>query len=385
MRILFCYKNSLNPIKGGVQKVTGTLSKFFKQRGHDIYFLIHEKDTKDVIYKYAVQVYYLPDEELFSSKNIKYFHSLIDSLAIDIIINQDGSNNRSRFFLNLAGKRTAKISVLHNDPLYGVNYLVKQSSYPLIKFIKDNLPFLHYWHSVFNRRKEINFLLKNSSAVVVLSGVFIRNIKQYLFITNHKLHAIGNPIENLNYNNSKTNKKNQVLYVGRLEIKQKRPDVLLRIWSLVENRMPEWRLVLLGDGEDRAKLEKQSENLQLRNVCFKGFVDPRPYYEESLILCLTSDYEGLGMVVLEGMQYNVVPISFENWDSINEIIIDMQTGVLIRRNEINEYAEKLIELMSDESYRKRLASNAGKILSNYTIEKIGQQWLDLFENIRPQN
>ena len=61
--------------------------------------------------------------------------------------------------------------------------------------------------------------------------------------------------------------------------------------------MPEWNLKIIGDGPDKKKLEYMSRRLD--RISFLGFQNPEPYYREASILCMTSNHEGFGMVLIE--------------------------------------------------------------------------------------
>jgi glycosyltransferase involved in cell wall biosynthesis len=162
---------------------------------------------------------------------------------------------------------------------------------------------------------------------------------------------------------------------------QKRPDSALRIWASLEAKFPEWELIFLGDGPDRVCVENLSNSLNLVHVKFKGFVDPLPFYRESSILCMTSDYEGFGLALAEAMQFGVVPIVFDNWSSLKDIIIHNETGLLIPQGDMAGYGENLELLMKDDHLRKRLSDNAKVFVRKFSIDEIGKKWLNLFNEL----
>ncbi len=222
-------------------------------------------------------------------------------------------------------------------------------------------------------------LLKESDKLVVLSQTFKTNIEKELLLNTSKIIPISNPCV-LRTKQTSVNKKKQVLFVGRLDWSSKRPDKMLRIWKRLFQKHPDWRLLMLGDGPDRAKTEDLAREFQLKNIAFKGFVDPEPYYNEASIICLTSDYEGFGLAMVEAMQFGVVPIAFSNWASLSDIIEHKQTGLMVKPNDMADFVDKLNSLMSDDKEQKRMALNAIAFVQKFHIDVIGPQWLELLKS-----
>ena len=235
-------------------------------------------------------------------------------------------------------------------------------------------------YKLYKTRNEINFLISKSSKVVLLSKAFIKKISEQTGINSDKLTAISNPIL-IASDNTFPQKRNQILFAGRIELKQKRPDILLLIWSKIFNLFPDWELIILGDGPDRNYIQQSSEEMELKNISFKGFVNPEPYYHEASIICMTSDYEGFGMVLIEAMQYGVVPVTFNNWASLTDIIIDNETGLLVPSGDIENYIVKLKEMMRNKELRNTMGMNAIKLVKKFDINSIGKEWLNLFDEL----
>ncbi len=378
MNILFCYRNWMNPNRGGVQRVTDILAQYLAEQGHNLFYLTLQYEKSDN-YPYSAQLFHLPNPELFSKSNSVYYHKLIERLSIDIIINNDASNDRTRFFLNAGKLKVKKISWFHSDPTYGLGNL-RKSSNRYKTWITWSLPKLVLYYKIVKKRREIKYLLKYSDKLILLSNAYIREITEKLSIKSSKIAAISNPCNYIKLP-APTEKKKIVLFVARIEILSKRPDKMLQIWSKISPRHPDWELVFLGDGADRKTVEDLSRSLQLQNVRFEGFVAPEPYYQDASIICMTSDYEGFGLVLIEAMQYGVVPITFNNWSSLKDIITNQETGMLASTNDISTYVAMLDQLMTDEALRKSISVNATKHVKNFQIESIGPQWDQILKDL----
>ena len=381
MNILFGYRNWMNPNNGGVQRVSDTMAKYFVSKGHKVYYLNFERKENDN-YIFPAEIYLLPDNNFFSDANINYYHNLLHKLSIDIVINHDSSNNRSKFWLNTGKYSVKKVSLYHTDPLHGIDNVPNLSAYIknhlLRKIIVENLNGLIRYLKIARKKSEISFLLKKSDRLVFLSDEFIHEIYKELGIRSSKIEAINNPCATYKIEGVQ-NKKKQILFVARIDLPVKRPDKMLQIWSRLENKFPEWELLFLGDGSDRNKVEEMSKFLGLKNVKFEGFVDPIPYYKVASVICMTSEYEGFGLVLPEAMQFGVVPITYNNWVSLKDIIIDHETGILVSTDNITEYSEKLEQLLTCEELRNRISNNAKEYAKKFQIEFVGPRWTQLFD------
>jgi glycosyltransferase involved in cell wall biosynthesis len=343
-----------------------------------VFYLTYETDLEDT-YKFPAKIFNLPSLDFYSKINREYYQKLLKSLSIDIIINHDASNERSKLWLKPGKYQVKKISLYHCDPLHGLKTKA-ESKYYIINWLINSFPLLFEKLKIINKKKEINFLLKNSSKLVLLSTAFEKEIGQKLVISSSKIASINNPHQ-FHVAEKVSPKKKKILFVSRLELVPKRPDIMLLIWSRLQNIFHDWELLFLGDGPDRGEVEYMCRKLGLRNVKFMGYVDPVPYYREASLLCMTSDYEGFGLVLPEAMHFGVVPITFFNWASLNDIILDGETGILINNNDVDEFSNKLSQLITNDADRMRIAQNAMKISNRFNINNIGPQWLRLFSTL----
>jgi glycosyltransferase involved in cell wall biosynthesis len=299
----------------------------------------------------------------------------LTSLSIDIIFNHDASNSRAKFFLNTGNCRAKKISFYHTDPLHGIDKIPDNI---VCKIFRKYCLFLKR----LRKKREINHLLNHGDKLVLLSEAFKKKLAKELNLKSPGIISINNPIQLRTTQDSIVRKKEQILFVGRLE-KEKNPRKALIIWSKIECKYPDWEFIFLGDGTERTALIDLANSLKLKNVKFKGFVDTTSYYKESAVQCNTSDYEGFGLALIEGMQYGVVPITFNNWDTLKEIIVDNETGMLVKPNDEDEYSRKLQLLLNDRGLRKRISENVINHVKKFDIENVGPQWISLFRELVP--
>ena len=136
-------------------------------------------------------------------------------------------------------------------------------------------------------------------------------------------------------------------------------------------------MVIVGDGPDRESLIHMAEGIS--NIEFVGYQDPKPYYEKASIFCMTSLFEGFPMSLTEAMQFGCVPISFDSFSAVYDIIKPRETGELVKSFDKKEYIRKLKHLMDNEPYRMNLSKNAFEYVKRYDISNILFKWIDLFE------
>ena len=132
-------------------------------------------------------------------------------------------------------------------------------------------------------------------------------------------------------------------------------------------------------GEERGDLEKQARRLKLQRIEFAGYqYDVTPFYRRATFVCLTSNFEGLPMCLMEGQQYGAIPVSFDSYSGIREITCDGECGIMVPAYSLRKYAELLNRALADGELQKRMRENCYKAAERYDLECIGQEWLALF-------
>jgi glycosyltransferase involved in cell wall biosynthesis len=147
--------------------------------------------------------------------------------------------------------------------------------------------------------------------------------------------------------------------VGRLaEIK--RQDLLLRAFAEVRKACPDARLLLVGDGPERAGLEALAAALGVADaVRFAGYQqEPEPYLRLMDVFALTSRSEGMPMSLLEAWAARV-PVVASRVGGIPELVEDGRTGLLFDFPDTAGLASHLGRLLADPGLARELA-DAGR-------------------------
>jgi glycosyltransferase involved in cell wall biosynthesis len=288
------------------------------------------------------------------------------------------------------------ITVLHFSPNYisDFHFNHKINKMKVANFIKSSLnfivdiPIVRKKLLLYLRRKlENNYYINclNCDRFVLLSDKFKKDFEA-LFKTKKipsKISAINNPIIIDSKLIDFSKKKKKLLYVGRLECNMKQLDKLLVNWNTIANSFPEWTIHLVGAGPDEQVLKEQVENNSIPRVFFEGIQNPQPYYEEASIFCFSSSSaEGWGMVLVEAQIKGCVPVAFNSYAAITDIITSDENGILIPAYNNSQYANALATLINNDRLRQTLAENAIQSSKRFDISNIGKQWIALLEEVR---
>lgn len=382
MTIVIYYEWTIDPQFGGVERMSVVLADMLSSLGHKVLFLCKKK-ILDISLKYPLT--YLPNEKEGTYK--EYINSFVKKNSIDVFINQACLLPQSKdISMAFKAANVHIVQVLHNS-LYGlysrINALDKLCLYvPLLQFFLSNRYVKHSIIQLFKIKyyKYYRWLGQSNDNIILLSDKYKNEYMDFCHPRNpDKIRAISNPItfvvDNNNYKKEKI-----ILFCGRMD-SQKRPLRALKIWERISKEFKDWRFIMLGDGEYLPTVRTYVEKKHISNVEILGRQNPMPYYKKSSILCLTSSYEGLPLVVLEAFNYGCVPICYNTFACASEIITDGKDGVLVDKDTINGYVEKLRLLLKDECLRNFMKSNRFDKLSRYSPEIVIKSWNKLINEI----
>jgi len=181
-------------------------------------------------------------------------------------------------------------------------------------------------------------------------------------------------------------KEKKILFVGRL-IKRKGVDDLLQAFKLVLERVPEARLIIVGDGPERTALHHLANALGIHhNVEFTGtLTGKRLYtkYQECEVFAMPSkkideDVEGFGIVFIEAGFFKKPSVG--TWSGgIPEAVLDKQTGILVPEGDVIALKNAIELLLTNRDLAKELGINAyNRVISEFTWEKATSRLLEMF-------
>lgn len=386
MNILFCTTSQVSEQKGGTERITARISNGLRLRGHNCYSAYKSPISKD----FPLTEF----EDYINVRNESLVYFLI-SHQINVIIVQkmtrDVINIRKIIKENRINCKI--ISVLHFNPGYEelkISWRYALRSLKISNIISDKLkgliriglfPFYKLLYPL--RNKELYRTVYNySDKVVLLSNRFVNEYKEYANIKDdQKFETIPNALSFDNYLETEklNDKKKQVLIVSRLDEIQKRISMSIRIWAALEkdSELTDWQLKIVGHGEAETNYKKMVKDLGLKRISFEGRQNPLNYYKESSIFMMTSAYEGWGLTLTEAQQMGCVPIAFDSYSSVYDIIDNGKNGYIIENNNLEDYICKMKILMKNNILRNNMAHQAILSSKRFELPHIIDSWENL--------
>jgi GalNAc-alpha-(1->4)-GalNAc-alpha-(1->3)-diNAcBac-PP-undecaprenol alpha-1,4-N-acetyl-D-galactosaminyltransferase len=166
-----------------------------------------------------------------------------------------------------------------------------------------------------------------------------------------------------------------ILVIGRLA-NQKGFDVLLRAFARIAPKFRDWRVIIAGEGIERAVLMGLRDELKLTDqVEFIGqTADISIWMARAGLVVQPSRYEGFPNAVLESMGMEAAVISSDCPSGPSELIQDGVNGRMVPVDDVAALARVMAELMSQPQVRERLGREAAKVRQRFNQDRIMAQW-----------
>lgn len=231
------------------------------------------------------------------------------------------------------------------------------------------------WFPYFRR-----FAARHSDAMVVLTERdkqnYMTNISRCRPVT-----VIGNPVEKhpVDYrSDSRT-----ILSAGHLA-PVKRFTLIPEVGRTVFARHPDWQWRICGEGPERAEIERKIAEYGLsKNIILAGSVsDMETEYRAAAMYVMTSEMEGLPMVLLEAKSYGLPLVSFDIMTGPGEIIRDGVNGYLVPSGDTAALAEKICRLIENEELRRDFSEKSQVDIERFDSVEIIEQWEKLIQRLK---
>lgn len=252
-----------------------------------------------------------------------------------------------------------------------MRYLMRALFYPIVK-----LPRTLRWKSVYRD------VYERSSNIILLSEGYKKNYMDFAgldegskFVSIPNIYEIPENIDRKSFK-----KEKRVLILSRMDEIQKRISLALEIWKKIEEDVDlnDWHLDIVGSGNNDDIVKRLIKKKGLRNVTFHGWQPREKYLMRSPILMMTSEYEGLPLSLLEAQAYGCVPIAFNSFASLKDIIQNRENGLIVEEfGDINEYVAQLKDLMYNSDYLNELSANSTLNSEKFSSQKIADEWLKI--------
>lgn len=241
---------------------------------------------------------------------------------------------------------------------------------------------LAFQSTLFNRIKK--WVLNRSDGITVVSD-YLRKVCIEITGDKKNISVCSMGVDLLNTFRPNINIKrdnNKILFVGRL-VEEKNVSILLEAMHSLIHNLPKLKLVIVGDGPERNKLEKLCYELKIEHaVEFAGAInhDVLPeYYSAASIVVMTSKREGLGLVAIEAMGCECAVIA-PSIPAMKDIIENEVNGILVRPDDSIQIANAIENLLVNVEARIRIAKKAREsVISKFDWEVIVNKYNEIIE------
>jgi len=364
---IVCY-----PTFGGSGVVATELGKALAAKGHQVHFITYSQPVRldffsENLFYHEVSVSdyplfeYQPYELVLSSKLVDVVkHEKLDLLHVHYAIPHASAAYMAKQILASQGINIPFITTLHGTDITLVG---KDPSFEPV----------------------ITFAINQSNAVTAVSESLKKDT--YINFPNIKkdIHVIPNFIclDDYNFTDVKCHKKiyapngeRVLIHVSNFR-KVKRVDDVLRVFDKVRKQIPA-KLILVGDGPERANIEKLCREL---NTCDEikllgKIVNPEQVLSIADLFLLPSETESFGLAALEAMAARV-PVISSNSGGLPEVNKNGFSGYLCNVGDVDAMAEKALHILKDDTTLDQFKHNAYEQAKKFDIANI----LPIYENL----
>lgn len=177
--------------------------------------------------------------------------------------------------------------------------------------------------------------------------------------------------------------ESKVILSAGLLSRIKRFDLLVPVGQIVFAKHPDWKWLLCGDGPERDALDRAVREAGLsENIILCGSVkDMESMYRSAAMYVLTSEMEGLPMVLLEAKSYGLPIVSFDIETGPGDIVRDGVNGYLVPSGDTETMADRICRLIEETELRRSFSANTTLDMEKFDAERIVGQWEQLMQSL----
>lgn len=266
-----------------------------------------------------------------------------------------------------------------------VDVIASLFSIPATRFIKTKVISWEHFHYGENNGSSLRGIARKLAArysdqIITLTQADKECYEHNLRIKG-EIDYIYNPIVQNHDLTCDINSK-QIISVGRLTY-QKGFDMLCDVAKSVLPCHPDWRWIIVGEGEDRGILESKIKEYHLENqlILLGEVLNVECYYLNSSLYVMTSRFEGLPMTLLEAQSYDLPIVSFDCKTGPSEIVKDNVNGYLIQPNDCESMSQKLDLLLTETGAIEILNKNVRKNINYFKMSEVVKKWEEKINNL----
>ncbi|MEL7250860.1 MAG: glycosyltransferase [Bacteroidota bacterium] len=383
MKVLIILVPRFDPNSGGVQMSTFKLASYF-----------HSQQVPVSVFSFDHQGHQPPDfltsfdhgQEPgvnYKAANMERCREFVRQEQPDVVINQMPYELRvgdmlkaeqaTQNFLLLGCLRGSFFAVKLNLELYRKTLLPK----PLQPFFKHQLG---YWMLLqvhkFKHGRDLKHIIDTYNYYVLFGDPNRKELEYFIgAYKQHKLAYIPNSIPQVL--DEVPTKEKRLLWLSRVDYRQKHAEYIIPLWKKLKDRLPDWEFDVVGNGGALPDLKQQAQEEQIERIHFYGKQKPDSYYSRAPIYIMTSSFEGFPNTLIEAQSFGAVPIVFDSYPMVREIV-NSENGVLVETHKLDQMADEIVRLADDSGRNQNMMTSALENARRFTIDQVGQKWIDLF-------
>lgn len=338
---------------GGIERQLTILAAHFVKRGHEVHFVATRAGKH--FYELAPKVNFVEPSFVHTGKASTKLLSYYKAIS----------------FLRKQIKRIKPDTIIVFGDIINPIALIanKGLGYPI--YIADQISPKQNLGRFKNFMKHITY---KSATGIIAQSKMAADYKYEVFGNHINVRIIPNTMRDI-VDCPNTIKHPWVVSLGRLS-HEKGVDRLIDAFSRITDHK-DWRLVLIGDGPERTRLEEQAKSLGIydRVDFLGGRNDVDALLAQCSIFVLPSRCEGFPNALCEAMASPLACITFDSI-SASDIIDNHASGEIVHDGDIAGLAGAILSLMDDEAKRQLYADNAYKIRERLEKNKVGDMFLD---------
>lgn len=352
--------------KGGVEVVLINLISFFLKNQIKVTLIssnFSKKFLKNKLFRYKN---FEPLKNIFPDRMSKAFSA--SSLLLREL-KESSSDNTIVFSL-----QSSSISILIAK-IIGFKIIVRNAEDPIYStYYADNKVLGLF--AVFSKFLTYNF----ANGIITNSLGSKKSLNKIIF--SKKIISIYNPYLKYNFKDRLKKRKNIMLSVGRLT-KQKDFETLIKAFNLVDKKIQNYKLIIIGNGKKKKDLIKLINNLGLQGkVELKGWLSElKNYYISSKLFVLSSVYEGLGNVLIDAANYRLPIVTTNCKSGPPEIIDNGRGGFLVPVSNERLMSKKIIYVLNNYDLAIKKSNYAKKRIRRFDININSKKYLDYIKKV----
>jgi len=390
LKILYFTQLFYPSLFGGGENVFFGWAKELTKRGHQVYVITQRLDNTKSYEEYeGIRIFRVGSPpKIIGTLPVGIFSNF--SFFVSAIIKGIELARKNKFDLIHSNTYIPIISAQVCSRLFGIPHIATVHDVYLTS--KEN--FWNDWskqHGISGLTKKIGPWIEKKIAKtnVTLFHTVSETTKSDLekLGVDKKIVVIPNGIDISYYERKSIDTKNDAIFIGRL-VFYKNVEILIDAFSNVVKKIPDAKLVIVGDGPSKQSLvEKTSAAGLEKNVIFKGVVSDEEKIRllfESRVLLNPSLVEGFGMVILEAFACSK-PVIVSDTKPLSDLV-SISDGWVVNALDSVQWAERIVEIISNPSLSEKMGT-AGhqRVVSDFSLQKITQNLISLYGIVSSRN